>query len=65
MKTLTLMPGVGPTRKHVQVVCAAEELLEALQDALDVMTQSPQWENEEPAISRARAAIAKATVKRS
>ena len=61
MKTLFLEPGVGPTRRHVQVICAAEEMLEALQEAYLALTKIPQWEVEEAVITQVRDAIAKAT----
>ena len=32
MKTLELVPGAGPTRKHIRLITAAPDLLEALQE---------------------------------
>ena len=60
MKTLELIPGIGPTRKHIRVIGAAEEMLEALILARPLVEKS--GDPDTPSILwTVDAAIAKAT----
>ena len=60
MKTLELIPGIGPTRKHIRVISAAEQMLEALHACVDARLDETRPECFE-AMEMARQAIAKAT----
>lgn len=56
MKTLELIPGAGPTRKHIRLITAAPDLLEALIEARDWLLPEAT-----ECLERINAAIAKAT----
>ena len=51
MKTLELIPGAGPTRKHIRLITAAPEMLEALQ--LLLASDSDGWEKAAAAVKKA------------